>query len=88
MVKIRDVSRSVRRTIFVAYGIRRNGSRELINCRIGKSKGKGAWGSFLENLRVRGLKGSNLKLIISDGSQGLWWSATGEVYPVVDHQLH
>ena len=86
VVKVRDVSRSVKRTIFVAYGIRKNGSRELINFRIGKSEGKGAWGSFLENLRVRGLRGSNLKLIISDGSQGLW-SAAREIYPFVDHQL-
>jgi len=86
VMKVREVSRSVKRIVLVAYGIRADGSRELIDFRVGKHEGKGSWASFLKNLQVRGLKGSKLKLIISDGSPGLL-AATEEVFPFVPHQL-
>jgi transposase-like protein len=85
-LKVRHISRSVKRVVLVAYGIRKNGVRELISFKVGKSEGKGTWRSFLEDLKLRGLSGSNLKLIISDGAKGLW-AASGEVYPFVEHQL-
>lgn len=84
VMKVREVSRSVKRIVLVAYGIRADGSRELIDFRMGKHEGKGSWTSFLQNLQVRGLKGSKLKLIISDGCPGLW-AATQEVFPFVPH---
>ena len=86
VVKVKDISRSVKRVVLVAYGVRENGSRELIDFRVAKHEGKGAWRSFLENMKVRGLLGTNLKLIVSDGGAGLW-AATQEVYPLIDHQL-
>lgn len=86
VVRVKDASQSVKRIILVAYGLRENGSRELIDFRVGKNEGKGSWRSFLENLKVRGLLGTKLKLIISDGAAGLW-AATEEVYPFVEHQL-
>jgi len=85
-VKVRHISKSTRRVILVAYGVRADGSRQLIDFKVGKSEGKGTWTSFFENLKVRGLKGSNLRLVISDGCPGLW-AAAGEVYPFVEHQL-
>ncbi len=85
-VKVRHVSKSVKRAILTAYGVRADGSRELIDFRVAKSEGKGAWTSFLENLKLRGLKGSSLALVISDGCPGLW-AAGEEVYPFVEHQL-
>ena len=85
-VKVKDVSKSVRRVILVAYGIRHNGSRELINFWVGPGEGKEAWADFLKDLKARGLTGSKLGLIISDGSTGLWGAAQ-EVFPFVDHQL-
>lgn len=85
-VKVKDVSQSVRRIILVAYGVRQDGSRQLIDFRVGKHEGTGSWTSFLHSLKVRGLTGSKLDLIISDGSAGLW-AATREVYPFVEHQL-
>ncbi|MCJ7578785.1 MAG: IS256 family transposase [candidate division Zixibacteria bacterium] len=75
-----------RYSVLVAYGIKPDGSRKLINFRLSKSEGRGSWSSFLENLKVRGLAGHNLKLIIMDGCAGLW-SAIEEVYPLVPHQL-
>jgi putative transposase len=75
-----------RKCVLVAYGIRKEGSRKLLSFRLSKSESKANWLSFLENLKVRGLKGHNLELIIMDGCPGLW-SATEEVYPLVPHQL-
>jgi transposase-like protein len=75
-----------RECILVAYGIRKEGNRKLISFRLSKSESKANWLSFLENLKVRGLKGHNLELIIMDGCPGLW-SAIEEVYPLVPHQL-
>jgi len=58
----------------------------LISFRLSKSESKASWRSFLENLKVRGLEGHNLELIIMDGCPGLW-SAIEEVFPLVSHQL-
>jgi len=75
-----------RRSVLVAYGISKDGSRKLISFRLSKNESKANWLSFLENLKVRGLKGHNLGLIIMDGCLGLW-TAVEEVYPLVPHQL-
>ena len=85
-LKVRHISKSVNRVVLVAYGVRKNGVRELISFKVGKSEGKGTWSSFLNDLKIRGLTGSALDLIISDGAKGLW-AAAGEVYPFVEHQL-
>lgn len=85
-VKIRMELRVKRYKILIAYGIRRDGSRSLVSFRLAHSEGAGTWRSFLENLKVRGLLGRNLELIILDGCLGLW-SAIDQVYPLVPHQL-
>ena len=85
-VKIRLELKVKRYKVLIAYGIRGDGSRSLIGSRLGHSEGTGTWRSFLENLKVQGLKGHNLKLVIMDGCAGLW-SAIDEVYPLVPHQL-
>jgi len=43
VIKVKEVSCSVKRIVLVAYGIRGDGSRELIDFRVGKHEGKGAW---------------------------------------------
>jgi putative transposase len=85
-VRIRLELKVKRYKVLIAYGIRRDGTRGLISFRVAKSEGTGTWRSFLENLKVRGLVGHNLELIIMDGCLGLW-SAIDEVYPLVPHQL-
>jgi transposase-like protein len=85
-VKIRFELKVKRYKVLVAYGIRRDGSRSLISFRLAHSEGTGTWRSFLENLKVRGLEGHNMELIIMDGCLGLW-AAIDEVYPLVPHQL-
>jgi len=85
-VKIRVELKVKRYKLLVAYGIRRDGSRSLISFRLAHTEGTGTWRSFLENLKVRGLMGYNLGLMIMDSCVGLW-SAIEEVYPLVPHQL-
>jgi transposase-like protein len=85
-VKIRYELRAKRQMVLIAYGIRRDGSRRLISFRIANTESAGTWRSFLENLKVRGLLGRNLQLVVMDGAKGLW-AATEEVYPLVGHQL-
>ena len=85
-VKIRFELKAKKVKLLVAYGIKADGSRELISFQRANSESTACWKAFLENLKVRGLVGGNLKLIIMDGGAGLW-AAAQEVYPLVEHQL-
>jgi putative transposase len=70
----------------VAYGVRPDGSRELLAFQKTNSESAVAWQAFLENLKMRGLKGKSLKLVVIDGAKGLW-KAVEKVYPLIAHQL-
>jgi len=85
-VKIRFELKAKKVKLLVAYGIKTDGSRELISFQRANSESTACWKAFLENLKVRGLVGGNLKLVIMDGGAGLW-AAAQEVYPLVEHQL-
>jgi transposase-like protein len=85
-VRIKVGLKARRFMILVAYGIRSDGSRRLLSFRRADAESEAYWKGFLENLKVRGLRGDNLELIVMDGSKGLW-SAVKDVYPLVEHQL-
>jgi transposase-like protein len=72
--------------LLFAYGIKADGSRRFLSFRLVKSESRANYLSFLENLKARGLKGANLKMITMDGAAGLW-SAIEDVYPAAPHQL-
>ena len=62
-----------RRCILVAYGIREDGVRELVDFQLSRSgESQGAWELFLTRLKERGLVGKSLKLAVVDGNKGLW----------------
>jgi len=63
-----------------AYGIKDNGERGLINLRIINSENERDAVAFLSDLKERGLKGSQLKLITVDGAPGLI-KAIQTIYP-------
>jgi putative transposase len=85
-IKVRMELRAKRFMLLVAYGIRSDGSRSLIGFQRAKSESYACWRTFLENLKVRGLKGENLELVVMDGAAGLW-KAVEEIHPLVEHQL-
>jgi transposase-like protein len=60
-----------KRVVLVAYGIRIDGKRELIDFAITKSESEKNWWRFLNNLYRRGLTGEALGLIVTDGNRGL-----------------
>jgi len=72
--------------LLVAYGIRADGSRELLAFQKANGESSAAWQAFLENLKMRGLKGRGLKLVVMDGGQGLW-KGLQKVYPLIPAQL-
>lgn len=74
-----------RRLVLVAYGIRPQGTRELVDYRIVRTESQGTWEAFLANLACRGLTGATLRLITTDGHTGLH-AALALVYPHVPRQ--
>ena len=75
-----------RRCILVAYGIRQDGTREMIDYRLArKGESQIGWECFLTSLRNRGLNGRALKLAIVDGNRGLW-NALDLVWPDLKRQ--
>jgi putative transposase len=72
--------------VLVAYGIRSDGRREIIDHMRASSESESAWEGFLNNLYRRGLTGHRLDLIVADGCTGLW-NALERVYPRAPRQL-
>jgi len=57
--------------VLVAYGIRIDGKRELIDFAVTNAESEKRWWRFLNNLYRRGLIGDALGLVVTDGNPGL-----------------
>lgn len=80
-LKAKSPVRSLRRCILVAYGIRQDGVRELLDFRLAPhGESQTAWECFLSGLALRGLAGDQLNLIVIDGNKGLA-KACAYLYP-------
>jgi putative transposase len=84
-VRLRLVGAVQRRMVLCAYGVTRQGTRELIDFQLVKAEGEDTWYGFLWNLWSRGLKGEWLQLIATDGQAGLV-KALSRLWPAVAHQ--
>jgi transposase-like protein len=82
-VKTPDGTR--RRHALVAYGLTAQGQRELLDYRLVRQECQASWEPFLINLACRGLIGTALRLITTDGHAGLHAALT-LVYPHVPRQ--
>src|ERR1700747_583845 len=71
--------------MLVAYGVRQDGSRQLLAFLRSSGESQAAWEGLLEDLYRRGLRGRNLQLIVTDGCAGLA-AAIRTVYPRTLHQ--
>lgn len=71
--------------MLVAYGVRRDGTRQLLSFLRTHGEGQAHWEALLNDLYRRGLKGDRLQLIVTDGCPGLA-AALQTVYPRVAHQ--
>ena len=83
--KVRRAFGPQRVLLLVAYGISRNGRRELLAFTRAKSESQAGWEGLLNDLFQRGLRGRQLQLVISDGCPGLA-RALETVYPRGRHQ--
>ena len=76
----RAMGQARQKVVLVAYGVTREGIKELIGFRLECSEAEAGWRRFLGSLRRRGLAGGSLKLIITDGGKGLL-NALDDFYP-------
>jgi putative transposase len=71
--------------MLLAYGVRGDGSRQLLGFLRSKGESQTAWEGLLQDLYRRGLQGKQLLLIVTDGCPGLA-AAIETVYPRALHQ--
>lgn len=71
--------------MLVAYGVRRDGRRQLLAFLRTRGESQADWEALLNDLYRRGIAGGNLELIVTDGCPGLA-AAIQTVYPRVPHQ--
>ena len=71
--------------MLVAYGVRQDGTRQLLGFLRTKGEGQAHWEALLNDLYRRGLKGDKLLLVVTDGCPGLA-AAIQTVYPRAAHQ--
>jgi len=84
-LKVKRATGVKKRLVLCAYGITLQGERELISFRQATSESEAQWEAFLRDLYDRGLKGTALRLITTDGCRGLLL-ALDMVYPYVARQ--
>ncbi len=85
VLKKKTGSGSNKRVVLVAYGIRVDGKRELIDFVVTKAESENRWWRFLNDLYRRGLTGEALGLIVTDGNKGVE-NAVDIIYPFVKRQ--
>ena len=71
--------------MLVAYGVKRDGRRELLAFLRTRGESQADWESLLNDLFRRGLEGKHLQVIVTDGCPGLG-AAIQTVYPRALHQ--
>jgi putative transposase len=84
-LRVRRPAGRKRVQMLVAYGVRRDGRRELLAFLRSQGESQSAWEGLLGDLYRRGLCGENLQLILTDGCAGLA-AAIQTIYPRVLHQ--
>jgi transposase-like protein len=85
ILKTRSGYGAKKKAVLVAYGIRLDGKRELIDFLVTKHESEKHWEGFLNDLSRRGLTGETLGLVATDGNRGLE-NAVDTVYPQVKRQ--
>jgi len=88
--KRRGRGKGKKAVLLVAWGVRHDGSEELVDFRVADSESEACWTAFLTDLEVRGVQRRNrwnqaLDMIVTDGEAGLR-EALWMVYPTVPKQ--
>jgi putative transposase len=84
-LRVRRPAGRKRVQMLVAYGVGRDGRRQLLAFLRSQGESQAQWEALLQDLYRRGLEGKHLGLIVTDGCPGLA-AAIQTVYPRVRHQ--
>jgi putative transposase len=84
-MRVKDALGTKKRLVLVAYGLTVFGQRVLLSFRQAPSESQAHWEAFLNDLYRRGLAGTNLRLVVTDGCKGLH-GALDVVYPYTKRQ--
>ena len=84
-LRVRRPAGRKRVQMLVAYGVGRDGRRQLLAFLRSQGESQAQWEALLQDLYRRGLEGKHLGLIVTDGCPGLA-AAIPTVYPRVRHQ--
>jgi len=84
-LRVRRPSGRQRVQMLVAYGVRPDGTRQLLAFLQTRGESQADWEALLQDLYRRGLQGHHLQLIVTDGCPGLA-AAIQTVYPRIAHQ--
>ena len=84
-LRVRRPSGRKRVHMLVAYGVKKDGRRQLLAFMRSRGESQADWEGLLNDLYRRGVEGKNLQLIVTDGCPGLA-NAIQTVYPRVAHQ--
>jgi len=79
-LRVRRLSGRKRVQLLVAYGVRANGTRQLLAFTRSTGESQAAWEGLLTDLYRRGLEGHQLQLVVTDSCAGLA-AAFQTVYP-------
>jgi len=69
VTKVREDNRVRSRAILMAFGVNKEGYREILGFGVGDSESEASWSEFFADLKRRGLKG--VDLVVSDQHTGL-----------------
>jgi putative transposase len=84
-MSVRGVAGARKRVALCAFGIDFRGRQEMIDFYLADGEGEAQWTRLLESLYRRGLRGTLLRLVTTDGAPGLL-AAVASVWPHVRHQ--
>jgi len=82
VLKSKGAAKVQKKILLCAFGITAEGKQEMIDFHAAASESQACWEGFLNDLYNRGLTGSGLKLIATDGGTGLH-GALQIVYPKI-----
>jgi len=68
--KVREIGVE-HKVLLCALGLRKDGSKKILSFRLVDQEDEAVWSAFLAELKGRGLKGENLKMVTTDGQAGL-----------------
>lgn len=85
-ISVKENDKTKKRPIIVVLGIKTDNTKEVLAFKLAKSESESEVSSVLNDLYRRGLRGSNLKVVASDGAKGIKLGIE-MIYPYAKWQL-